>query len=262
MKSKIILNAVPVSQNTVKFSAGEIQLVLPEGLIKEQNFVEADIRCSEGVMLLLQLSSVIAGKDNNLHLGYLPYSRYDRVEDEEDCLSLKVFCNLVNSMGFSRVVVEDCHSDVGVALLDNCNNIPQHDLVTALVPDLGTYDAVVAPDGGSLKKAHKLAEILGVPVVKCDKVRDFKTGRITSFTVPEEELMPLTKILIVDDICDGGGTFVGLTGELHKYVPQIDLYVTHGIFSKGVEGLFDAGITNIFAFHDWIEDERVTSFFQ
>ena len=262
MKSKIYLNGSVISDSTVMFSGGEIQLVIPDGLISLNgvNFVEADLRCSEGVMLLMQLGYLLSPVHKKLHLGYLPYARYDRVEEQGDVLSIKVFCNMVNSLGFDEVIVEDCHSDVGIALLDNCINIQQHKLVEALVPNLGKYDAVVAPDGGSVKKAYKLSTILGVPLIKCDKVRDFKTGKITSFSVPEQARLH-SKVLIVDDICDGGGTFIGLAKELHKQIPEIDLYVTHGIFSNGVEGLFDAGVSNIYAFNDWLGSDKVESFY-
>ena len=261
MISRIKLNGVLVSEQTVHFSAGEVQLVLPSDLIQGNNFVEAEIRCSDGVMLLLQLASVLGDRKDNLYLGYLPYSRYDRVEESHDALSLKVFCALINSMKFSQVAVDDCHSDVGLALLDNCVNMTQSDLLMALVPDLDSYDAIVAPDGGSIKKASKLAEALDIPVIKCGKVREFSTGKILSFSVDiNDENRGAAKILIVDDICDGGGTFVGLAEELSKTYPVIDLYVTHGIFSKGVELLFDAGISKVYAFHDWIDSEKVQSF--
>ncbi len=47
------------------------------------------------------------------------------------------------------------------------------------------------------------------------------------------------KYLVVDDICDGGGTFLGLADKFWKQtsISTLDLYVTHGIFSKGVREL-------------------------
>ena len=87
-----------ISEKTVKFSGGEVQLVMPSDLIGETNFVEAELRCSDGVMLLLQLASVLGNNKDNLYLGYLPYSRYDRVEESHDALSLKVFCNMIPSI--------------------------------------------------------------------------------------------------------------------------------------------------------------------
>ena len=45
-------------------------------------------------------------------------------------------------------------------------------------------------------------------------------------------------ILIVDDICDGGRTFIGLAEELKKKnAGDLYLFVTHGIFSQGFSEL-------------------------
>ncbi len=45
--------------------------------------------------------------------------------------------------------------------------------------------------------------------------------------------------VVVDDICDGGATFIALAQVIKVAQPDttIDLYVTHGIFSKGVDEL-------------------------
>jgi ribose-phosphate pyrophosphokinase len=45
---------------------------------------------------------------------------------------------------------------------------------------------------------------------------------------------------VIDDLCDGGGTFIGIAQELRKagITQPLYLYVSHGIFSKGLEVLF------------------------
>ena len=46
------------------------------------------------------------------------------------------------------------------------------------------------------------------------------------------------KVLIVDDICDGGRTFIELAKVLRaKGAETVDLYTTHGIYSKGTKVL-------------------------
>jgi ribose-phosphate pyrophosphokinase len=53
--------------------------------------------------------------------------------------------------------------------------------------------------------------------------------------------------LIVDDICDGGGTFVLAANYLHSLgAKNIALYTTHGIYSKGTDVLSDNHISRIF----------------
>lgn len=69
---------------------------------------------------------------------------------------------------------------------------------------------------------------------QAEKVRDFDTGKLSGFTVPD--MGEAERILIADDICDGGGTFVGLLDKIRETSSApVDLYVTHGIFSKGLQ---------------------------
>ena len=76
-----------------------------------------------------------------------------------------------------------------------------------------------------------------MPVVECGKSRDVKTGKLSRFKVYEEDLEGKT-CLVVDDICDGGGTFLGLAKELKKKnAGDLILVVSHGIFSRGFEEL-------------------------
>ena len=53
--------------------------------------------------------------------------------------------------------------------------------------------------------------------------------------------------VIIDDICDGGGTFIPIAKELKaKGCRKVVLYVTHGAFTKGTQVLFENGIDEIF----------------
>ena len=54
-------------------------------------------------------------------------------------------------------------------------------------------------------------------------------------------------MLIVDDLCDAGGTFIGSAQVLRDAgARSVSLYVTHGVFSKGVENLLNNGIDAIY----------------
>ncbi len=63
------------------------------------------------------------------------------------------------------------------------------------------------------------------------------TGQILSTTCDTEDFEG-RDLYIVDDICDGGGTFVLLADELRKRnCGKINLIVSHAILSKGMEAL-------------------------
>ena len=100
--------------------------------------------------------------------------------------------------------------------------------------EIGNEAILISPDGGALKKIYKVSEFLsGVEVVECSKSRNVKTEKLSGFKVYADDLQG-KDCLIVDDICDGGGTFIGLSEELrNKNAGKLYLAVSHGIFSKG-----------------------------
>jgi ribose-phosphate pyrophosphokinase len=174
----------------------------------------------------------------DLFIPYFPAARQDRVMIKGEPLSVKVYADIINAMQLNKVFVFDAHSEVTPALVNNCEVIPNHTFIAAVIKTIGNDVKLISPDGGALKKIYKVSEFLGgVDVVECSKSRDVKTGRLSGFKVYEEDLKGMD-CLIVDDICDGGGTFVGLAEELKKKnAGKLYLAVSHGIFNKGFEVL-------------------------
>lgn len=194
----------------------------------------------------------------DLFIPYFPAARQDRVMIPGEPLSVKVYADIINGLQLNKVFVFDAHSEVTPALVNNCTVIPNHIFIKEILKIIGENVKLISPDGGALKKIYKVSEFLGgVEVVECSKSRDVKTGKLSGFKVYEEDLKGMD-CLIVDDICDGGGTFVGLAEELkNKNAGKLYLAVSHGIFNKGFEVLdcFDKIFTTN-SFKDF-EDERV-----
>ncbi|AYN06006.1 ribose-phosphate diphosphokinase [Flavobacterium sp. 140616W15] len=174
----------------------------------------------------------------DLFIPYFPAARQDRVMIKGEPLSVKVYADIINAMQLNKVSVFDAHSEVTPALVNNCDVIPNHIFIQKVIKTIGSNVKLISPDGGALKKIYKVSEFLGgVDVVECSKSRDVKTGRLSGFKVYEDDLQGMD-CLIVDDICDGGGTFVGLAEELKKKnAGKLYLAVSHGIFNKGFEVL-------------------------
>lgn len=173
-------------------------------------------------------------KNIDLFIPYFPAARQDRVMIKGEPLSVKVYADIINGMQFDKVFVFDAHSEVTPALVNNCEVIPNHTFIEAVVKAIGNEVKLISPDGGALKKIYKVSEFLGgVEVVECSKSRDVKTGKLSGFKVYNDDLQGMD-CLIVDDICDGGGTFLGLAEELKKNnAGKLYLAVSHGIFNKG-----------------------------
>ncbi|MET0243731.1 MAG: ribose-phosphate diphosphokinase [Flavitalea sp.] len=174
-----------------------------------------------------------------LHITYLMAARMDRVMLAGEPFSLKVIASILNGANFNRIFIFDPHSEVSTALIDKSYAVTNHKYVQDCLDHYfsksgkGSF-CLVSPDAGALKKIHKLAQALGVEnVVECMKERDLKTGALTKFTTVASSLQGQT-CFIVDDICDGGGTFIGTAKMLkEKGAEKVVLIVSHGIFGKG-----------------------------
>lgn len=244
---------LPAGLEIKKFSGGETQVTFKNPSTSDEgNIVElfALIRDGDIMQLALIVDAIRRDIKNpiiNLHMPYLPYARQDRVMNKGESLAVKVFCDFVNSLNFNSVKVDDCHSDVGVALLNNVNNdqtfIPE-------VQELN-FDLLVAPDAGALKKTYKYAKLLNRDVVRADKERNVQTGEITGTVVYGD--VKDKHVLIMDDLCDGGRTFIELAKVLYAQgAKKVTLYVSHGIFSYGKEVLYDAKV-DVLCKYDWTE---------
>jgi ribose-phosphate pyrophosphokinase len=190
-----------------------------------------------GLLLLAVDALRRMGVENiSAFIPYFPAARQDRVMIPGEPLSVKVYADLLNQLNLKQVTVFDAHSEVTPAVLNHCKVIPNHVFIKKVVEHIGLGVKLVSPDGGALKKIYKVSEFLnGMEVVECSKSRDVKTGQLSGFKVSDEDLGG-SACLIVDDICDGGGTFIGLADELkRKNAGDLYLAVSHGIFSKGFD---------------------------
>lgn len=184
--------------------------------------------------------------DIYLFIPYFPGARQDRVAVLGEALTVKVYADIINAMAdWKEIGILDPHSDVAPALLNNCKIYDNYKLVEHCWKLIQQRDesvenhmALISPDAGANKKVLGLANCLNLDTfVKCDKVRDVNNGNITGFQVFTDDLEG-KDCVIVDDICDGGGTFLGLADELlKKNAGRLYLIVSHGIFSKGTATL-------------------------
>lgn len=182
-----------------------------------------------------------------LWMGYVPYARQDRVCNEGESLSIKVVADFINGLYFDAVCIIDPHSDVTPALFNRAIVVPQSKFAERMVLHAFPFDTViVAPDAGAAKKAREFAKVGGYErCVQAEKVRELSTGKILETRVQCDDVNDMD-FLIVDDICDGGRTFIELAKELRKLTSgKIKLFVTHGIFSAG-EKVFDNLIDEVY----------------
>lgn len=180
-----------------------------------------------------------------LVVPYFPYARQDRVAVPGESLSVAVMAGLVNSLQCTNITVLDPHSDVSSALLHNVRSVTQGECIRCSPELVGLIhdnnSVLIAPDAGASKKIYKLASYFGTDrVTVLDKDRNPINGEITGikYSYGISDLAGKTAI-IADDICDGGRTFIEAAKVLRNLgATKVILYVTHGLFTKGVEPLY------------------------
>lgn len=199
-------------------------------------------------MHLAQLRDLIDDrfKEFELLIPYLPYARQDKPTSNTSTFALYTFAKLLNSLAFTRIYCLDAHSSTAAEQIENLKSeMPIKPIIHAIKTT--TASAVCYPDGGAKVKYKEALLDAGVdlPIITAQKVRNQLTGEISRISF--SGCGGNRDILIVDDICDGGRTFVQLADELQAENPSsINLYVTHGLFSKGLDVLRSAGINRIF----------------
>lgn len=235
----------PDGQQSVRILSSNVRNMVTYG-------VRIDSRLSSFSDLELIICAVsalrgIGVKTIDLYIPYMIGARSDRRFQFGDPHYVKdVIAPIINSLGFDNVIIMDPHSDVTEACINNLVKVNNYDLVQwALTQIDNTNDArnnitVVSPDAGALKKIYGVVEHFDIPnLIVASKHRDLKTGKITHTEVPINYQHTKQKFVIIDDICDGGRTFIEIAKVIKSYFEEANIYliVTHGIFSNGTEEL-------------------------
>lgn len=199
--------------------------------------------------------------DVDLHIPYLPYARQDKAIGNDKTFNLFVLAKILNSVDIGRISAVDVHNQAEtrrlIPKLVNCDVTMIHEEVVAnfeprfiVFPDAGArYRYASAPFRDRIRLAF-------------DKTRDQATGQLVlgsmSAKTPLEDSVrdadlyqlarPGDRFLIIDDICDGGATFIEVAKRIREKAANayITLFVTHGLFSRGRAHLLNNGIDAIF----------------
>jgi len=183
------------------------------------------------------------GQDVSIELTvpYFPFSRQDRVMTDGESFGLQSAVDMIKMCNFVSVTTWDIHSDVAGAMFSAgvFRNVSQADLWADSIRAMTKTETtvIVSPDAGALKKIYKVAEATGQSVVEAKKIRDVATGHIVKTEVDGSKISGFERVVIVDDICDGGRTFIELAKVIRDsgFKGTLVLCVTHGIFSKGLD---------------------------
>lgn len=251
----------------------------------------ADLELLGSLILVLKRYDV---DDITLYCPYLLGARSDRRFNLGDENYLRMVLEVIKNLGVKHIQVLDLHNPSAHAtgILPeveedemSLQNITLDELllfkqseIDHILNYVSSHDVVVivAPDAGASDRAEKfkkfLEKYMGKDIYSICLEKTRTTEGIT--IVPSRPILTTTRdlinksdnalILTVDDICDGGGTFLASSEALKKFFPTAKqaLFVTHGIFSKGVQTLltsFDRIITtNSYTAHSRNLSEKIS----
>jgi ribose-phosphate pyrophosphokinase len=238
---QIYNSAGEIQFKTFVFPDGQphVEIVSPPDACKDPVTIETAIRNPNELFQLLVTKDALESVGCyavSLDIRYLMGGRMDRRIGIGHACTLNVVAKtLLRGAGFKQIRVLDPHSSATNALLGAKSVYP----LRAVRSVLQNYDPhstyILAPDAGSKPRVIELlkADSRVFTVIQGAKKRDPETGALSGFEILQKPDLRGRTVLIVDDICDGGRTFAGIAQEAFILgAEHVDLYVTHGVFSK------------------------------
>lgn len=209
-------------------------------------------------MIKKHLDANLADVTYLLTMDYIPNGRMDRTKRDCEVFTLKYFCDVINSLNFSRVFILDAHSNVSVALLNNCINKSPKNFIQKAIDEIrneniekevvtefsdikndvvsDTYENSVFDDSKLVLyfpdySASKRYADMFPQFRYCygEKKRDWETGKILGIDIRTNGIDLENKIvLVLDDLVSYGGSIHYGVQELMNYKPEkVYAYATH-----------------------------------
>ena len=238
----LILHVADYFSNVVidsdSFPDGTLHLNLPKYKV---NAIEWRYENDAELFTLICIAKHYSDCKPILIMPYIPHARMDRVKAKEDVFTLKYFCEIINSLNFKEVRVFDAHSNVSLALLDRVvQTSPKTAIEIAMynfslllnsyydhskpIHEQGNF-ILFFPDEGAMKR---YSSDFDAPYAFGIKKRDWATGNILGLDIMNKEIIKGKNVLIIDDICSRGGTFLHSAEALKEAgAEHIALYVSH-----------------------------------
>lgn len=283
MTPKFVTITMPMGPRQVyrviQYPAGELQVRIMDEEIIRQIGDGAIVRLvargatPHDTMTLLLLIDAIKGISStariHLQLPYLPYGRADRRFQAGDCWGSRTFALLLGRSGAVETITTiDRHSNNSL----HCGNTVEIRNLSAapfIIDSIAHFAAktdciplLIFPDEGARirytadEALSSFIYAIGCKVSHCVKARHPTSGDIIKHEFSEPGLFDKAHpALVIDDICDGGATFI----QLEQHIPwgrgivPLGLYVTHGIFSRGFESL-NVGYSHIYTTDSFLSE--------
>ena len=253
------LNLVHLKDSDIKYSIsrfpdGEIQISLGEFSHKEQIQVKCRITNAEDLFILMQVLDILDRHEVSyvLSIYYLMGMRMDRVMDFNRPFTLKIVLNSLKNCNADNIEILEPHSDT---YYDYRFGVKFTELYIEGSPSNTVWHGyqMVLPDAGAKERYDY--QYVGTALT-CSKVRDLTTGKILEIKIDNPEAISDKPLLILDDLCDRGGTFCGIAKAFNSLgisKERLNIAVTHMVNPEGIKNLSEnfnhVWFTN--SYEDW-----------
>jgi len=237
--------------STERFSDGEFNFQIGENIRGSDVFIvqptcpPTDQHLME---LLIMMDTFVRASAERVTavIPYFGYARSDKKDRPRVPIAAKLVSNLIVKAGAERILTIDLHAaqiqgffDVPVdhlyaapIVVEYFNNNPIDNLI------------VVAPDTGGAERARAYAKRLNAGLALCDKRRE---------RANEADVMNIVgdvsgkNCLIVDDMCDTGGTICKVAAALHKAgANEIFACFSHAVLSgKAADNIINSHLKKV-----------------
>ncbi len=240
----------------IRFADSECRVRIEEDVENQDVFIIQSVSdpVDENLMELLLLGDAVKRGEARKVIAVLPYhgyARQDRVHRPGECLSSAVVTNLLESVGFDKVITVELHSDAILGFFKiPLIHLSGLSLFKEEIRKSKSDVVIISPDAGAVKRAQGFAEDLDVPLAFIEKKRDLNHAHKILFMKVVGDVKDKIA-LIVDDVIVSGGTLVNAAYLLkQKGAKQVIAAATHADFVGGADKILqDSPIDKI-----WVTD--------
>ena len=222
-----------------RFADMEVFVEIQENVRGEDVFVlqSTSFPANDNLMeLLITLDALRRGSARRITavIPYFGYARQDRKSGPRTPISAKLVANLITEAGANRVLTLDLHAGQIQGFFDiPVDNLYAEPLFSRDIQErfIGRDIMIVSPDVGGVLRARALATRLNCDLAIIDKRRE-RAGVSEVMNVIGD--VDGRHCILLDDICDSGGTLCNAAVALmNKGSQSASVYVSHGVLSGG-----------------------------
>ncbi|MEN9525631.1 MAG: hypothetical protein RL447_303 [Bacteroidota bacterium] len=221
--------------NIQRFSDGEICPVFMESVRGDYVFlVQSTFSPTDNLMELLLMIDAARRASAYKVIAVMPYygyARQDRKDRPRVAIGSKLIANMLVAAGADRVVTMDLHAPQIQGYFDiPVDHLDSHAVFIPYLENLKLENLTfAAPDVGATNRIREIASYFNAEMVICDKHRK-RANEIASMVVIGD--VTGRDVVIIDDICDTGGTLAKSAGMLKdKGARSVRALITHPVLS-------------------------------